>query len=405
MRIVFVESSSRAWGSEQHFINLAKGCQLAGHRVVAVVREASDVARLLKDAGVDVRETPFRGGADPRALLLTWRVLKELDADWLVTDHQKHYWALYVLALMTGTKLAVFRHMAYIRSWFNRVVFPRLSDRFFVVSDYALQALIDAGAPAARLSKLYNPIDLQRFKPDTARAAQTRAALKLPDDAYLVGFIGRHELGKGVEVLRKALSLAMAQDPQLHAVWVGVGPEWRNTQSVIAQDANATRHVFVDWTDRPEDYLVALDTLIAPSQEIETFGRIVAEAQACSVPVIASRVGGMLEAFEPNRSGVVFESGCPVRLAKKILNLKQDPCRRAWMARVGRDFVKQFDTQCVVRLFEQSLRAAVPNRPSRQKQVASPDGGSARFPMKIVALCGFLTVVMASCREIALITI
>lgn len=368
MKFVFVESSKRAWGSEQHFVNLATGCQRAGHTVVAVVREASDVARLLKEAGVEVHETPFRGGADPRALRTTYQVLKEIRADWLVTDHQKHYWALYVLARLTGTRLAVFRHMAYIRSWFNRVLFPRLCDRFFVVSDYALQALIDAGAPAERLSKLYNPIDLQRFKPDAVQAVHTRAALKLPDDAYLVGFIGRHELGKGVEVLRQSLALAMAQDPLLHAVWVGTGPHWQQTRNAIAQDKNADRHRFVDWTDRPEDYLVALDTLIAPSQDVETFGRIVAEGQACGVPIIASCVGGMMEAFDPSRSGIAFESGCPQRLAKKILNLKQDSSRRAWMAKLGRDFVKQFDTPHIVRLFEHSLQKASVGDPQKQRQ-------------------------------------
>ncbi len=365
MKIVFVESSGRAWGSEQHFVNLAKGCHLAGHTVVAVVREASDVARLLKDAGVDVRETPFRGGADPRAMRLTWRVLRELDADWLVTDHQKHYWALYVLARLTGTRLAAFRHMAFIRSWFNRVLFPRLSDRFFVVSDYALQALIDAGAPAAHLSKLYNPIDLQRFKPDPGQAARTRAVLSLPEHAYLVGFVGRHEFGKGVEVLQRALSLAMTQDSQLHAVWVGMGPHWQQTRHAVAQDTNAARHRFIDWTDRPEDYLVALDTLVAPSRDIETFGRVVAEAQACGVPIIASCVGGMQEAFMPSRSGIAFESGCPERLANKILNLKQDPSRRAWMTRVGRDFVRQFDTPNIVKLFEHYLQASSGGNPQR----------------------------------------
>lgn len=355
MKFVFVESSKRAWGSEQHFVNLAKGCRVAGHQVVAVVRAASDVARLLKDAGVDVRETPFRGGADPRALRTTYRVLKELRADWLVTDHQKHYWALYVLARLTGTRLAVFRHMAYVRSWFTRVLFPRLTDRFFVVSDYALHALVEAGAPAARLNKLYNPIDLQRFQPNAQQAALTRAQLQLPADAYLVGFVGRHELGKGVDILRQALALAMAQDPQLHAVWVGSGPHWQASRDAIALDANADRHRMVEWSDKPEEYLVALDNLIAPSQDIETFGRVVAEAQACGVPVIASRVGGMAEAFEPSRSGLSYESACPLQLAETILNLKQDASRRAWMAKLGRDFVKQFDTAHIVRLFEHAL--------------------------------------------------
>ncbi|MGC3982532.1 MAG: glycosyltransferase family 4 protein [Steroidobacteraceae bacterium] len=355
MKFVFVESSRRAWGSEQHFINLAVGCHAAGHEVVAVVKRDSDVARLLVEGGVKVIETPFRGGADPRAMLATYRAIKRLRADWVITDHQKHYWALYFLARMTGTRVALFRHMAYVRGWLTRVLLPRLVDRFFVVSDFALHALAEAGAPETRLSKLYNPIDLQRFKPDPQQAAATRTALNLPNNAYLLGFIGRHEWGKGVDVLREALSLAMAQDPNLHAVWVGAGPLWSTTEQAIVKGDYADRHRMIDWTDKPEHYLMALDCLVVPSQQVETFGRIAAEAQACCVPLIASRIGGLAEAFEPDRSGLAYEGNCPAQLAKLILSIRHDESRRQWMGKLGRDFVKQFDTPYIVRLFEQAL--------------------------------------------------
>jgi glycosyltransferase involved in cell wall biosynthesis len=357
MNLVFVESSRRAWGSEQHFVDLAKGCHAAGHRVVAVVRAGSDVANLLVAAGLDVRQTPFRGGADPRALFKVLRAVREIGAEWLVTDHQKHYWALYLIARLTGSKLAVFRHMAYVRSWFNRVLFPLLVDRFFVVSDFALETLVKAGAPRERLTRLYNPVDLRRFKPCVSQRAATRKALDLPPNAVVAGFVGRHELGKGVQVLREALALAMARDERLHAVWVGSGPEWSNTRARSESGSYSHRHRFVEWTHSPEHYYVAFDCLIAPSQALETFGRVVAEAQACGVPVIASRVGGLAEAFEPGHTGRVFEGMDAESLAESMLSLLREKRERARMSEAGRRFVVRFELATIVNTFIVELGA------------------------------------------------
>jgi glycosyltransferase involved in cell wall biosynthesis len=355
---VFVDSSRCAWGTEQHFVDLARGCHEGGHRVIAVVRAGSDVATLLARAGVEVRTTPFRGGADPRALVKVWQAVREIGADWLVTDHQKHYWALYALARLTGARLAVFRHMAWLRGWLSKVLFTRLVDRFFVVSDFALEQLARDGAPRGRLTRLYNPIDLQRFRPDSEQRARTRAALGLPSDAFVVGFVGRHELGKGVHILRDALPTVMARDPRIHAVWVGHGPEWGATRAASVASGFADRHRFVDWTHHPEQYYVACDCLVAPSVAVETFGRVVSEAQACGVPVIASTVGGLAEAFEPGRSGHVVRGNDSTSLAQSVLSLVTDRPSHARMSEAGRNFVRRFELAGIADLFVTELSRA-----------------------------------------------
>jgi len=364
MNLVFVGSSPRAWGSEQHFVSLAKACHDVGHRVVAVVRAGSEVASLLRHAGVTVCATPFRGGADPRAMLATFKAVRAIHADWLVTPHQKHYWPMYVLARLTGTRLAVFRHLAYVRSWLTRVVFPTLTDRFFVVSDFALETLANDGAPRGRLTRLYNPIDLQRFRPDAKIREQIRADLNLPAGALVVGFVGRHETSKGVRVLRAAFEQAMDCQPNIYALWVGGGDQWSETRAVVRASRHGDRHRFIEWTRTPEQIYAALDGLVAPSFAPETFGRVVAEAQACGVPVIASTAGGLGETFAAKESGDVFSGSEPALLAKRIVDLCNDDRRRASMGRAGRQFVQRFDSRLIVHSFLQYLApldAAVPS--------------------------------------------
>ena len=355
MNFVFVESSRRVWGSEQHFVDLAIGCRAAGHRVEAVVRAGSDVETLLRRGGIVVHATPFRGGADPRAMRVVWKTVRTIKADWIVTDHLKHYWPLYLIARASGTRLAVFRHMAYIRRWFTRVVFPRVVDRFFVVSRFGRDKLVSDGACAARLLTLYNPIDLDRFAPDSETRRRMRVELDLPPDTPVVGFIGRHDASKGVIVLRLALAHAMDRDPDLHAVWVGEGPEWQPTRDSVAAELHASRHRFVPWTEAVERYHVALDCLVCPSEIEETFGRVLAEAQACGVPVIARDRGGLPEAFAAGESGLLWSDGDPATLSALILELLHDPQRRAAMGQAGRAFVQRFSTPRIVAEFERML--------------------------------------------------
>ena len=67
--------------------------------------------------------------------------------------------------------------------------------------------------------------------------------------------------------------------------------------------------------------ILAADIVIAPSNEPEAFGRVVAEAQAMGRPVIASAHGGPMETIIPGKTGELFEPGNPAALAANIQNV------------------------------------------------------------------------------------
>jgi glycosyltransferase involved in cell wall biosynthesis len=359
MRFLFVDASHSAWGMEQHFVSLATGLCDAGHEVRAIVQIDSKVYRLLRPTAVKLMPTRIRGGADPRLVGALARAATEFKPDWVIANQSKLYWPLLMFGRMTGTRVALFRHLRAIKQWSTRTILPRLVDRFFVVSDFARQDLIGQGASAKHVLRLYNPIDAQRFKPDAQLRERTRSLLRVSSADVLAGFVGRVSLAKGVGVLRDALSNVMAQVPQLKMLWVGDGHE----RAELVQWANARgygdRNIFLGWTPDMESCYAAMDFLVAPSIEVETFGRVAIEAQSSGIPVIASSAGGLPEALLPERTGFLVPPDDVAKLATAMAHLAEHATVRAQFGENARQFVlENFASPKICREFVARLRTS-----------------------------------------------
>ena len=341
MKLLFIDSSRNGWGTETHFVELVTAVHQAGHDVRAIVRRDSPVDRLLRGSPIARIATPFRGGADPRALAAVVREIRRDRPDWIVTSRGKLYVPALALGLAFDVRVALFRHLAYLKHWHEQRLVPRLADRFYVVSHFAQDVLVEDGAPRERLTPLYNPIDMQRFRPPApAERSALRERLGLRPDELVVGFAGRMEIGKGVVPLCEAATLLMKRHPALRMLWIGDGPEKTTLERFAAATAGGARHVFVGWQPRVEEYFGALDVLVAPSIVVETFGRVVAEAQACGVPVIASAAGGLSEAFQPGRTGLLLNQVDTQTICAAIEQLIDDPDLRHTLRSNGRQFVQ-----------------------------------------------------------------
>lgn len=368
MRLLFVDSSRNGWGTEQHLVSMARSLAMAGHQVAAVVKRGGQVEGLLTDSGVQLYPTAFRGGVDPRGIATIARAMARHSPEWLIANRSQLYWTLWTMSRAAGVRVALFRHLPYISNWSRRCVVPRLADRFFVVSKYARETLIDAGAPNC-VRVLYNPIDTGRFRPDSTARSELRRRLRLPHNAVLGGFVGRMEHGKGVHELQAALLQLQSHLPQLHFVWIGDGPERDVLQRVLGTGSHRRHHSFVGWTSTVERWYAALDFLVAPGVSAETFGRVVAESQACGVPVIASGVGGLREAFDPGFTGLAIEPGNQPQLRHAITTLCADLGLRLRFGAAGRRYVRQnFAADRIAESFVEQLQHAKGAAPEHNPQ-------------------------------------
>lgn len=168
----------------------------------------------------------------------------------------------------------------------------RLGCATVAVSDTVAQRLRRWGVPASRLHTVPNGIDAHRFRFDPLARATTRGRLGIPQDAFVVGGVGRLVPGKHFETLVRAVSVL----PDARLVLAGDGPE-RETLHGIATALGALDRINMlgecDGTVASSgvgaweipDLLAAMDVFVSPSSE-ESFGLAVLEALAAGLPAL-----------------------------------------------------------------------------------------------------------------------
>ncbi len=122
-------------------------------------------------------------------------------------------------------------------------------------------------------------------------------------------FVGRLEAESGIAILAEALDLF----PGARIDVIGTGPE----EGRIAGHPNI-RILGRVGPAEVQERMAKAAYLVLPALSYQPVPRPVIEAFACSVPVIASRIGMLAEIIEPGRNGLLFEPGSARDLARRL---------------------------------------------------------------------------------------
>jgi glycosyltransferase involved in cell wall biosynthesis len=186
-----------------------------------------------------------------------------------------------------------------LRTW------QRCVDVFVFPSQFARAKYIEAGWPAAKLVVKHQTVR----DCDVARVRR-RAGFSC---------ISRLSVEKGVDLLLEAWGRAFRNGEQsLRIVGSGVDEAALRTAA-----HGAGRVEFGGHLGRAEtlDVLARSLALVVPSRSYEVFPRVVAEAYALGVPVVAARLGALAEIVEDGTTGLLFEPGSAVDLARTLQRL------------------------------------------------------------------------------------
>jgi UDP-glucose:(heptosyl)LPS alpha-1,3-glucosyltransferase len=176
------------------------------------------------------------------------------------------------------------------------------------------------GVAPARLSVVYNGVDLERFHPRNrgAHRAAARAELGIPSDAWTVLFMGSGFERKGLATLVEAFGAFADRGSRLVVIGKGdAGP----VRALAARLGVAERIVWLDPRTDGERWYAASDAVALPSL-YEPFGNVHLEALASGVPVVASSVAGGAELIQEGRNGAVVDPRNPAALAGALQRLR-----------------------------------------------------------------------------------
>jgi len=199
------------------------------------------------------------------------------------------------------------------------------------VSHAVRQSLLEQGMEKNRVQTIYNGIDPQRFHP-APRIGWLRRELGLSQDVQLAATIGQICLRKGQDDLAACAVLLRDRFPQLHFLLVGqrhsLKAESIEFDQAISETFRAARmedrlHRLHFRHDIPE-ILNEIDLLIHPARQ-EPLGRVLLEAAACGVPMVATSVGGTPEILTHQETGWLVPAADPAALAMGVAALLDHP--------------------------------------------------------------------------------
>jgi glycosyltransferase involved in cell wall biosynthesis len=182
-------------------------------------------------------------------------------------------------------------------------------------------------------------VDPARFAPGPADA-RLGDSLGLDPAVPVVGYFGRLERGKGVDVLVDAAARLHDKLPATAFLFVGEGP-LRETLTARAAAAGLPAR-FAGQRDDVAALLRWCAVVVLPSRQ-EAFGRILIEAMAVGVPVVATAVGGIPEVCVDGVTGLLVPPEDPDALAVAIaLTLTDQAATAARVAAATADVHARF---------------------------------------------------------------
>ena len=159
-------------------------------------------------------------------------------------------------------------------------------------------------------------VDNSRFRPNQDFRNKIRLNYNIPKNNFLILYLGRLNVDKGVYDLIKAADYILKNHNNINFMFVG--PDEEGIKKNIYNSSNYKDKIhFVNFTDKPEQYMAAADLFCLPSYR-EGFGMAAVEAGSCGLPVITSRIYGLTDAVEEGVTGLMHPPGDVEELKKLI---------------------------------------------------------------------------------------
>jgi len=242
------------------------------------------------------------------------------------------------------------------------------SDGVTSISSYLRDLTREAFNIQGEIEVIRNFVNCDVYVRDPAKVAAMRPRYADPGEKLLVHLSNFRPVKRILDVVEVFARVARAVPARL--MMIGDGPDRSSAEHLALSLGIADRIHFLGKQDNVNELLPLADLMVMPS-EMESFGLAALEAMACSVPTIATHVGGVPELVDDGINGLLFPIGDVDAMAAAAIDLLRDEPRLAAMGLAARrNASDRFCSTRIIPLYEQYYERVL----ALSAQIPQPQG-------------------------------
>jgi glycosyltransferase involved in cell wall biosynthesis len=241
-------------------------------------------------------------------------------------------------------------------------------------------------AKSNNISVIHSGVDLSCFKRSKTESNPGRNELAIPPDSLVVGYVGWLIPIKGVTHLVNAMAEVVQRHPNSLLVLVGKGDDKGGEAIKLREQVQSLgltdKVLFLGWRPDVNEITGCFDIFVLPSLN-EGMGRVLVEAMAAGLPIVASRVGGIPDLVKHGENGLLVPPANAGALEQAISDLLSDKAKRKRMGETGKRMCRPYSIEAMVdkidNLYSRLLARIFHESASRDRE----DGRSTRQPQGV----------------------
>lgn len=324
MRLLVVNHIAIGGGVTTSFLSALQMIRNEGHEAIALVPKNFQYCDAVESKA---SETFYLNGFErgghlsfPMQGLKIARAAKECNADRIVVNNGRH--VRWVKAFQKRPIICIYHGGKYEKV--DRIL---NADKVITVNDEQKRWLIERGYPSEKVKVIDNVLPMDELPEWRERSFSS---------PITIGTLRLLEPAKGVDTLIDATRLLARKNTKFQVLIGGDG-----SQRQLLEERTRKYHLdkkikFIGWVDKPAGFYNCLDLYVMPSR-FETWGLGIAEAQAHSLPVIATDCLGPARLIQNGDNGLLVPPNDPRAIADAINRLMSSPQLAKKLAKSGHE--------------------------------------------------------------------
>ena len=220
-------------------------------------------------------------------------------------------------------------------------------EKIVCISDAEKQSALDKKiCREDKLQVIFNGVDIEAYE-NGVHGAVKRRELSIPEDAFIVGMVGRMSPQKAPDVFIKMAKKVKDAVPNAHFIIVGNGNQEAEIRKYAEDNGFSDSLHITEWVDNPMSYVELFDVACLLSRW-EGFGLALPEYMMAGKPIVASKVDAIPNIIQDGANGLLVEVDDVAGASNAVMRIyREDELKDRLVAQGLEDVHDRFDARRV----------------------------------------------------------